>query len=161
MATILRHGKTPAWGVFNRDSVTTSQDNSGIILDSYNFSAEVKDYEQLNESGQVVGYMVYDQTVNFDMSGTILYDAPLGSDGVSGEAFSCSPNNKFNANKGVGSVIDNIDIHNKIPFAVNTDINTPKYAIIKSISVNTSQGNAATFSASGSIYDISISTCLQ
>jgi hypothetical protein len=59
MAQILRHGKTPLWGVYDKDIIPSGH-SRGIILDSYNYSVEVKDYEQLDEAGRVVGYLVYD-----------------------------------------------------------------------------------------------------
>ena len=150
MAQILRKGKTPLWGVFNMDTI--SKDN-GYILDSYNYSVEVKDYEQLDETGKVVGYMIYDQTVNFDMSGTMLYV----DESNCGQAWNCTAvqNFKFNDKRGVGNIID-IGIHNYLG-GVNTTITWPSSAIMKNYSVNTSQGSAATFSASGTIYDFSAS----
>jgi hypothetical protein len=57
MANIYRHGFTPQWGTYKNDKL---DGNSGIILDSYNYSVEIKDYEQLDQTGKVVGYMVYD-----------------------------------------------------------------------------------------------------
>ena len=158
MAQILRHGKTPLWGVYDQD-ILGSGDNSGIILDSYNYSVEVKDYEQLDEAGRVVGYMVYDQTVNYDMSGTILYGGSTNSDGYS-PAHDSNANMHFsiNCNKGVGQVFSKIAIHNKLG-GINCKITNPSTAIVKSYSVNTSQGGAATFSLSGTIYDFSDTNC--
>lgn len=157
MAQILRHGKTPLWGVYNQD-ITTDSGNNGIILDSYNYSVEVKDYEQLDEAGRVVGYMVYDQTVNYDMSGTILYDASGDSDGYT-PAHDSEASNHFaiNCDKGVGQVFSSIAIHNNLG-GVNQNITKPSKAIVKSYSVNTSQGGAATFSLSGTIYDFTNAT---
>ena len=43
MAKILRHGKTPLWGVYDGDGVKGVC--NGVILDSYNYSVDVKDYE--------------------------------------------------------------------------------------------------------------------
>lgn len=65
MANIIRHGKTPLWGVKEHQI-------DGVIIDSYNESIEIKDYEQTDEKGAVCGYLVYDQTKNFDMSGTLI-----------------------------------------------------------------------------------------
>lgn len=157
MAQILRHGKTPLWGVYDKDIFATTA-NSGIIIDSYNYSVEVKDYEQLDEAGRVVGYLVYDQTVNYDMSGTILYGGDTDSDGYS-PAHDCNANTHFsiNCNKGVGGVFYSIAIHNNLG-GVNEKITKPSTAIVKSYSVNTSQGGAATFSLSGTIYDFSNAT---
>lgn len=160
MAQILRHGKTPLWGVYDQD-IVASGDNSGIILDSYNYSVEVKDYEQLDEAGRVVGYLVYDQTVNYDMSGTILYGGSTDSGGYF-PAHDSNANMHFyiNCGKGVGQVFSSIAIHNNLG-GVNENITKPSTAIVKSYSVNTSQGGAATFSLSGTIYDLSDKTNCQ
>lgn len=154
MAQILRHGKTPLWGVYDQD-ILGDIGNGGFILDSYNYSVEVKDYEQLDEAGRVVGYLVYDQTVNYDMSGTILYDMSTDSDGYS-PAHDSNATMLFtiNCNHGVGRVFSSIAIHNNLG-GVNEKITKPSTAIVKSYSVNTSQGGAATFSLSGTIYDFS------
>lgn len=160
MAQILRHGNTPLWGVYDQD-ILASNDNSGIILDSYNYSVEVKDYEQLDEAGRVVGYMVYDQVVNYDMSGTILYGGATEVDGYSPAHDSqASQHFGINCNKGVGQVFTSIAIHNNLG-GVNKNITKPSKAIVKSYSVNTSQGGAATFSLSGTIYDFSNGTNCQ
>lgn len=160
MAQILRHGKTPLWGVYNKD-ILADAGNSGIILDSYNYSVEVKDYEQLDEAGRVVGYLVYDQTVNYDMSGTILYGGDTDSDGYS-TAHDSEANKHFSINckNGVGNIFSTIAIHNNLG-GVNENITKPSKAIVKSYSVNTSQGGAATFSLSGTIYDFSNATNCQ
>lgn len=152
MAQILRHGKTPLWGVYDQD-ISSIGGNSGIILDSYNYSVEVKDYEQLDEAGRVVGYMVYDQTVNYDMSGTILYSGNIDNDGYSlAHDSNAKMHFSINCNKGVGQVFSSIAIHNNLG-GVNCKISNPSKAIVKSYSVNTSQGGAATFSLSGTIYN--------
>lgn len=159
MAQILRHGKTPLWGAFTHDDVN----RKGIILDSYNYSVEVKDYEQLDEAGRVVGYLVYDQTVNYDMSGTLLY---VGStDSVGGSPANDSNEPKYTGSMDsaslsqvketlpcVGNIMQGVAIHTWIG-GVNSGITNPSKAIVKSYSVNTSQGGAATFSLSGTIYD--------
>lgn len=157
MAQILRHGKTPLWGVYDQD-ILANGDNHGIILDSYNYSVEVKDYEQLDEAGRVVGYMVYDQVVNYDMSGTILYGGSTDVDGFSAAHDSQAYQHfGINCNKGVGEVFTTIAIHNNLG-GVNKGITNPSKAIVKSYSVNTSQGGAATFSLSGTIYDFTNAT---
>ena len=160
MAQILRHGKTPLWGVYNQD-ISADSGNNGIILDSYNYSVEVKDYEQLDEAGRVVGYLVYDQTVNYDMSGTILYGGSTDSNGYSPAHDSHAQEHfSINCNHGVGAIFSSIAIHNNLG-GVNKGITNPSKAIVKSYSVNTSQGGAATFSLSGTIYDFSNATNCQ
>lgn len=158
MAKILRYGKTPLWGVYNQDIVGSSG-NSAIILDSYNYSVEVKDYEQLDEAGRVKGYLIYDQTVNYDMSGTILY--PQNSEnGIETAPHESNPleNQGINCNNGVGAEFAGLFIHTKLG-GVNNTISNPTTAIVKSYSVNTSQGSAVTFSTSGSIYDFGQASC--
>lgn len=159
MAQILRHGKTPLWGVYDQDILATG-DNSGIILDSYNYSVEVKDYEQLDEAGRVVGYLVYDQTVNYDMSGTILYGGTDNDGYTPAHDSEASKHFSINCNNGVGQVFSSIAIHNNLG-GVNCKITNPSTAITKSYSVNTSQGGAATFSLSGTIYDFANATDCQ
>lgn len=128
MAKILRHGKTPLWG--------TGLTNDGMIIDSFNITPEIKDYEQTDENGAVCGYLVYDQTVNFDISGTIIAKCDSNYD------FSCiTP-----ANIGNSTQFD-FDFS-----SVNCDINIPNTNILKSFSISRSAGNAATFSASVTRY---------
>lgn len=147
MAQILRHGKTPLWGAFTHDSVN----KNGIILDSYNYSVEVKDYEQLDEAGRVVGYLVYDQTVNYDMSGTLLY-YDSNEPSYTPSMDSATLGNVDETLPCVGNIMQGVAIHTWIG-GVNSCITNPSKAIVKSFSVNTSQGGAATFSLSGTIYD--------
>ena len=147
MAYVIRHGKTPLWGVFTNDNASTQS----YILDSYNYSVEVKDYEQLDETGKVVGYLVYDQTVNFDMSGTLVFQVSNPSAYTSpqdSESLEAVKNNVTD----VGEVLQGVAIHSWLG-GHNCKLGEPYTAIVKSHSVNTSQGSAATFSLSGSIYD--------
>lgn len=130
MATIIRHGKTPKWGV--------DKTMNGLIIDSFTTSTEIKDYEQTNQSGAVCGYLVYDQTVNFDFSGTVLA-------GDTGDA-NCIGN-------AIGMNITNIS--NLSPEIYNSGINIPTYAIVKSISQSQTAGGATNISVSGTFYNIS------
>ena len=124
MAKILRHGKTPIWG--------TGLTNNGLIIESFNITPEIKDYEQTDENGAVCGYLVYDQTVNYDISGTIIADMD------NGYTFSClTPTEIGNSTS--------FDFHF---LSVNCSINNPKTNILKSFSISRSAGNAASFSAS-------------
>ena len=52
MANIIKHGKTPKWGINKNTEL------KGVILDSYNESVEIKDYEQTDEKGAVCGYLI-------------------------------------------------------------------------------------------------------
>lgn len=128
MANILRHGRTPKWGTATI---------AGMILDSFNTSVEIKDYEQTDENGAVCGYLVYDQTESFDFSGTLLNDEEI--------------NETFDVGAAVTSLITNIGTS-----VANSAINTPNTAILKSLSVSTSAGSATTISGSGTIYDFTV-----
>ena len=139
MANIIKHGKTPKWGI-NKNTAL-----KGVILDSYNESVEIKDYEQTDEKGAVCGYLIYDQTKSFDMSGTLLAD----------ESLICH----MAIGKCVNSMI-NIDASGIFDtMGTNDGINNPSTAILKSISFSASAGGAQTFSASGTIYDFINQTC--
>lgn len=143
MANVMRHGQTPWWGVYNQDNLAGTE---GIILDAYNYSVEVKEYEQLDETGKVVGWMAYDQTVNFDMSGTLLVTASCNN---FTEAWSDLADYRSMT---VAKAFSGVAIHTRLG-GVNTTLTNPTTAIVKNYSVNTSQGAAATFSLSGTIYD--------
>ena len=133
MASILRHGKTPKWGVGEHSIL-------GVIIDSYNQGIEIKDYEQTDENGAVCGYLVYDQTKTFDMSGTL-----LSNEGTS-----------FSDGFFVGSRADDFISGLTSNDGVNCSIGTPSYSILKSISFSQTAGGAQTFSASGTIYDFEV-----
>lgn len=128
MATILREGKTPKWGV------TVKQ--AGIILDSFNISTEIKDYEQTDQNGAVCGYLVYDQTQSFDFSGVILAAETPCVGSLVGEEIT-----NF-----IGSTNCNL---------FNNKINTLSTAIVKSVSMSQTAGGATTVSGSGTIYALS------
>ena len=157
MANVMRYGQTPQWGVYNHDDLAGTD---GIILDAYNYSVEVKEYEQLDETGRVVGWMAYDQTVNFDMSGTLLYKHTNG--GSREPAWTCasglSSSFSVNCKHGVARAFSGVALHTRLG-GVNTDLTNPTTAIVKNFSVNTSQGAAATFSLSGTIYDFTGASC--
>lgn len=132
MANIIRHGKTPRWGV--------SYHMNGLIIDSFSTSTEIKDYEQTDENGAVCGYLVYDQTKNFDFSATVLanIEAPC-------------------IHAHIGNIVTNFVCVNHNTY-FNQDINSPKHAILKSLSVSETAGGATTVSGSGTIYAFEIET---
>lgn len=132
MANIIKYGKTPKWGI---NKIT---ELNGLILDSYSESVEIKDYEQTDENGAVCGYLIYDQTRSFDMSGTLLADEGLTCHMVIGKC--------------INSVITGIFGS----MGANDGINNPSSAILKSISFSANAGGAQTFSASGTIYDFGV-----
>lgn len=127
MANILRQGSTPQWGV--KATIT------GLILDSFNESTEIKDYEQTDQYGAVCGYLAYDQTINFDFSGTLLNDK---MDSISYYS-------------SIGSELAGITAQLNMKF--NDSINTPSTAILKAFSTSASAGSGTTVSGSGTIYD--------
>ena len=131
MAKILTFGNAPLWGV-NKHQI------NGVIIDSYNESVEIKDYEQTDEKGAVCGYLIYDQTKSFDMSGTLLAN----------KSFDC-----MSVGKCAAQFIGTTGLFN---LGVNCGINNPSAPIIKSLSFASSAGGAQTFSASGTIYDFSV-----
>lgn len=132
MANIITHGKTPKWGIEKNTHLT------GVILDSYNESVEIKDYEQTDEKGAVCGYLVYDQTRSFDMSGTLIAGKNLPTCLVAGNSIECLVRHEYFSN-----------------FGHNCELNSPRSAILKNISFSANAGGAQTFSASGTIYDFS------
>jgi hypothetical protein len=95
------------------------------------------------------------------MTGTLLFKSSNGSEttqihGVE-PAWECTASLnqgsiKINCDKGVGALFNGIAIHQTLG-GINCSLGTPQMAIVKSYSVNTSQGSAATFSLSGTIYD--------
>lgn len=126
MANIIRHGKTPKWGVTYKID--------GLIIDSYSSSTEIKDYEQTDENGAVCGYLVYDQTKNFDFSATLL----------------ATDEEAHYIQNEIGDLVSNIPFcHDNYH---NTAINAPNYAILKSLSFSQTAGGATTVSGSGTIY---------
>lgn len=128
MANIIRHGKTPKWGV------SLAHHMGGLIIDSFSTSTEIKDYEQTDETGAVCGYLVYDQTKNFDFSATVLADI-----------------NEPCIHNYIGNIVTTFVCVSQTLYT-NSDINVPKAAILKSLSVSETAGGATTLSGSGTIY---------
>ena len=155
MAKVLRLGKTPFWG-----TVASGAGATGILLDSVNYSTEVKDYEQQNEVGAIKGYLIYDQTVSFDISGTMLYEngsnlaCTSESDGLSDTWTNPFKIGNYDASNSSATLNEILSYATGWEMT-NSKITTPTTPIIKSNSISTSAGGAATFSASGTIYDFS------
>lgn len=156
MANILRQGKTPYWGTWKGEKSFDWKDS--VIIDSFNSNVEIKDYEQTDENGAVCGYLIYDQTVGFDMSGTLLTGKCLSSLRI-GQTFSFSCPESLSLLPFIGYNYSGEESYYST--GINEQINTPTIAIVKNISFNTSAGGAATFSLSGTAYDFSSSqvTC--
>lgn len=154
MAKVLRQGKTPFWGTFT----SSSPDDGGLLIDSFNITTEVKDYEQQNELGAIKGYLVYDQTIGFDISGTMMWSR---GDSLA-NCFSVGLNeqwdNPFKVGKRAAADCAASYMGAAVQYMTawevyNCSINNPSTAIVKNNSFSTSAGGAATFSASGTIYD--------
>lgn len=151
MANIIRYGKTPQWGVYDK---IDDMRNNCVILDTYNYSVEVKDYEQLDKAGRVAGYLIYDQVVNFDMSGTLLHACGQPENTELGTAWTTNGERYYNVGVYPGApTIQNY--LGGVNFALGRDSTVSLTTVIKNYSVNTSQGAAATFSLSGTIYAFS------
>lgn len=144
------------WGV-----QSLNPGSSALIFESVNFSTDIKDYEQQNEAGATKGYLIYDQTVSFDINGTMLYGSTCRNNYEASDShIKCHWTNPLKVgsmNTGgldayelgtLTSLVTNWDVY-------NNEVNEPTTAIIKTNSFSTSAGNAATFSASGTVYDFS------
>lgn len=146
MANILRQGKTPYWGTWKSERNFDWRDS--VIIDSFNSNVEIKDYEQTDENGAVCGYLIYDQTVGFDMSGTLLTGQCLSTLRI-GDTVQLTCNTQLSLLPFIGY---NSTCEIYYSTGINEEINTPTIAIVKNISFNTSAGGAATFSLSGTAY---------
>lgn len=136
MANILRHGRTPKWGV-------SLQKDDAFIFDSFNISYDIKDYQQTDENGAVCGYLVYDQTINFDINATVLNETP-----------DTNTNNYYKLK--VGSIVigsqNGLNVDVLATTMQNCNINTINTYILKSLSISESSGGAQTVSMSGTGY---------
>ena len=154
MANIIRTGKTPFWGTW-KGKTTMSGMSSAVILDSFNSSVEIKDYEQTDENGAVCGYLIYDQTVSFDASGTLLANQCYANEFRVGSATQMNCSDRLTIIPFMSYNHANNDAYS---MGINESINEPNIAIVKSISFNTSAGGAATFSLSGTAYSFGQNT---
>lgn len=139
---ILRYGTTPEFGVNN-------QENEAFLVDSISYNVQTTSVDQTGNMGDVVGKIIYDQTVTFDMSGTILYDSEVHT--------------SITMPYVAGNTAELVNNAYYLPNAWNTGIkeaDTPQTAIIDNTQVQAQAGAATTLSVSGSIYKFGSATAL-
>jgi hypothetical protein len=131
---IIRHGYTPEFGVYKQES-------EALLIDSITFNSQTQSIDQTGNMGDVVGKIYFDQTVTFDVSGTVLYD----------EEAHTSVAMPWQA----GQVAELANAAYYLPNVWNTGIKkaeTPQISIIDTTSVSAAAGQGTTFSASGTVY---------
>lgn len=131
---IVRHGTTPEFGVYK-------QENQALLIDSITFNSQTTSIDQTGNMGDVVGKIYYDQTVTFDVNGTVLYD----------EEAHTTVTMPWVA----GQVAELANASYYLPNCWNTGIKnaaTAQTSLIDNTSISASAGAATTFSASGTIY---------
>lgn len=140
---VIRHGTTAEFGVHQ-------QENEAFLVDSISFNTQTTSVDQTGNMGDVVGKIIYDQTVTFDMSGTILYD----------ETEHTTVTMPYLA----GSSAELANAAYYLPNAWNTGIksaSTPQTAIIEGTSIQAQAGAATTLSVNGTIYKFESATAVN
>jgi hypothetical protein len=140
---VIRHGATPEFGV-------NKQENEAFLVDSISFNTQTQSYDQPGNMGDIVGKVIYDQTVTFDMSGTILYDE--------------TAHETVTMPYIAGSSAELANAAYYLPNAWNTGIksaDTPQTAIIDTTSIQAQAGAATTLSVSGTIYKFESATAVN
>jgi hypothetical protein len=141
---ILRYGTTPWFGV-------QKQENEAFLVDSINYNVQTSSVDQTGNMGDVVGKIIYDQTVTFDMSGTLIYDSSTSSTSVT------MPYVAGNTAELVNNAV-------YLPNAWNTGIKTlgdSVTSIIDTTSIQAQAGQATTLSISGTIYKFGSHTATE
>ena len=131
---IVRYGTTPWMGV-------QKQENEAFLVDSISYNVQTQSLDQTGNLGDVVGKVIFDQTVTFDMSGTLIYD----------DANPTTVTMPYQA----GATAELVNNAVYLPAAWNTGIksaDTPVTSIIDSTSIQAQAGQATTLSVSGTIY---------
>lgn len=139
---VIRHGQTAEFGV-------NKQESEAFLVDSISYNVQTASVDQTGNMGDVVGKIIYDQTVTFDMSGTILYDAEA--------------HQSITMPYVAGNTAELVNNAYYLPNAWNTGIknnDTAQTAIIDSTSVQAQAGAATTLSVSGTIYKFEDSTAV-
>lgn len=139
---VIRKGTTAEFGV-------NKQENEAFLVDSISYNVQTASVDQTGNMGDVVGKIIYDQTVTFDMSGTILY-AEEAHESITMPYIA-------------GNTAELVNNAYYLPNAWNTGIksaDTPQTAIIDSTSIQAQAGAATTLSVSGSIYKFESATAL-
>jgi hypothetical protein len=140
---VIRKGTTAEFGV-------NKQENEAFLVDSISYNVQTASVDQTGNMGDVVGKIIYDQTVTFDMSGTILY----------GEEAHQSITMPYIA----GNTAELVNNAYYLPNAWNSGIKnleTPQTAIIDSTQIQAQAGAATTLSVSGTIYKFESATAVN
>lgn len=140
---VIRKGTTAEFGV-------NKQENEAFLVDSISYNVQTSSVDQTGNMGDVVGKIIYDQTITFDMSGTIIYD----------EEAHTSITMPYVA----GNSAELVNNAYYLPNAWNTGIKnaeTPQTAIIDSTNVSAQAGAATTLSVSGTIYKFEDATRVE
>lgn len=140
---VIRKGTTAEFGI-NR------QENEAFLVDSISYNVQTASVDQTGNMGDVVGKIIYDQTVTFDMSGTILYD----------EEAHTSITMPYVA----GNSAELVNNAYYLPNAWNTGIksaDTAQTAIVDSTQIQAQAGQATTLSVSGTIYKFESATAVN
>ncbi len=140
---VIRHGTTAEFGI-------NKQENEAFLVDSISYNVQTQSVDQTGNMGDVVGKIIFDQTVTFDMSGTILYD----------EESRASVTMPYIA----GSTAELVNNAYYLPNAWNTGIknaDTAQTAIVDSTSIQAQAGQATTLSVQGTIYKFESATAVN
>lgn len=140
---IVRYGTTPWMGV-------QKQENEAFLVDSISYNVQTQSVDQTGNMGDVVGKIIFDQNVTFDMSGTILYDDEVHA----------SITMPYIA----GNTAELVNNAYYLPNAWNTGIkgaDTPQVAIVDSTSIQAQAGQATTLSVQGTIYKFESATAVN
>lgn len=141
LKNIRRFGRTPAWGLQHPEMTDLGTGTEAPVLFATNitWTSEIKDYEQLNHLGQVMGYMITDATMSWSMSANV--------DHTYEDTFQ-------NYYSTAQEVILSNDIGRHIlesPTGLNYDPNDA-VSILKTVNITQTNDGAAELSLDGTIY---------
>ena len=140
---VIRKGTTAEFGI-------NKQENEAFLVDSISYNVQTQSVDQTGNMGDVVGKIIYDQTVTFDMSGTILYDEEA--------------HQSITMPYVAGNTAELVNNAYYLPNAWNTGIksaDTLQTAIIDSTQIQAQAGQATTLSVSGTIYKFESATAVN
>lgn len=140
---VIRKGTTAEFGV-------NKQENEAFLVDSISYNVQTASVDQTGNMGDVVGKIIYDQTVTFDMQGTILYDD--------------NPHTSITMPYVAGETAELVNNAYYLPGCWNTGIKnaeTAQTAIVDSTNVSAQAGAATTLSVSGTIYKFESATAVN
>lgn len=140
---VIRHGTTAEFGI-------NKQESEAFLVDSISYNVQTQSVDQTGNMGDVVGKIIFDQTVTFDMSGTILYDSEAHT----------SVQMPYIA----GNTAELVNNAYYLPNAWNTGIKsaeTAQTAIVDTTSIQAQAGSATTLSVSGTIYKFESATAVN